>query len=108
MWQSYPGNERTITYTVPANLFPGSRTNTETIILNEPGSLYLPRWNQVDFNVRKVLKIGRQQLTGEFGLYNAFNSAVILSTINTVGTSLGVVATTLNGRTPRIALQYRF
>jgi len=108
VWQSYPGNERTITYTVPANLFPGGRTNSETIILNEPGSLYLPRWNQVDFNVRKRVKIGGHQLTGEFGLYNALNSAVILSTINTVGASLGRVQTTLNGRTPRIGLQYKF
>jgi len=108
VWQSYPGNERAITYTVPANLFPGGRTNTETIILNEPGSLYLPRWNQVDLNFRKVVRIRRHQLTGEFALYNAFNSAVILSTINTVGSSLGVVATTLNGRTPRIGLQYTF
>jgi hypothetical protein len=108
VWQSYPGNERTITYTVPANLFPGSRTNTETVILNEPGSLYLPRWNQVDLNFRKVIKMGRQELTGEFGLYNALNNAVILSTINTVGSSLGTVATTLNGRTPRIGLQYKF
>ncbi len=108
VWQSYPGNERTITYAVPANLFPGGRTNAETIILNQPGSLYLPRWNQVDVNLRKVMKVGRHQVTGEFGLYNALNSAVILSTLDTVGTSLGVVQTTLNGRTPRIALQYKF
>jgi hypothetical protein len=108
VWQGYPGNERNITYTVPANLFPGGRTNTETIILNEPGSLYLPRWNQVDFNVRKLVRIGKHQLTGEFGLYNAFNSAVILSTIDSVGSSLGVVQTTLNGRTPRIGVQYKF
>jgi hypothetical protein len=108
VWQSYPGNERNITYSVPANLFPGGRTNAETILLNEPGSLYLPRSNQVDFNLRKVFKVGRHQLTGEFGLYNAFNSAVILCTIDTVGTSLGVVQTTLNGRTPRIGLQYKF
>ena len=54
------------------------------------------------------VKIGGHQLTGEFGLYNALNSAVILSMINTVGASLGRVQTTLNGRTPRIGLQYTF
>ena len=40
--QSYAGLARTITYQPPANLFPGGRTNTETIILNEPGSSVLP------------------------------------------------------------------
>ena len=38
--QSYPGLERVITWQPAANLFPnGQRTQAQTIILNEPGSL---------------------------------------------------------------------
>ena len=57
--QSYAGLARTITYQPPATLFPGGRTNTETIILlNEPGSLYYPRYNQVDLNLKKNFRYG--------------------------------------------------
>jgi hypothetical protein len=108
VWQSNPGRERPITWTVPANLFPGGRTNSETVLLNPPGSLYEPRWNEFDINLRKNFKFGRHILTGEFDLYNAFNTAAILATLDSVGASLGTVTQTLNGRTPRIALQYKF
>lgn len=108
VWQALPSRERVITYTIPASLFPGGRTRSETIILNEPGSLYLPRWYQLDVNVRKDFRVGRHVLTGEFGLYNALNRAGILSINDAVGSSLGRVDETWNGRTPRIGLQYRF
>ena len=39
--QSYAGRERVITWQPQANLFPGGRTNAETIILTEPGSWYI-------------------------------------------------------------------
>ena len=108
VWISNPGRDRPITWTVPANLFPGGRTQVETIVLNEPGSLFEPRWNQFDINFRKNFRLGAHTLVGEFGLYNALNASAILGTIDSVGTSLGRVTQTLNGRTPRIALQYRF
>jgi hypothetical protein len=44
--QCYAGLARTITYQPQPTLFPGGRTNTETFILNEPGSLYYPRYNR--------------------------------------------------------------
>jgi hypothetical protein len=108
VWQSNPGRERPVTWTVPANLFPGGRTNTETIFLNAPGSLYEPRWNELDINLRKNFRFGRHVLTGELDLYNAFNTSAILATLDSVGASLGSVTQTLNGRMPRIALQYKF
>ena len=56
--QAYPGLPRTITWQPAASLFPGGRTNAETIILNEPGSLYLPRCTQLDINFRKIFRRG--------------------------------------------------
>jgi hypothetical protein len=75
VWMSFPGRERVITYNVPANLFPGGRTNSETIILNEPGSLYYPRYNQLDINFRKMLRFGNKTLTGQLDLFNVLNGA---------------------------------
>ncbi len=63
--QSYAGLARTITYQ-PAGqpLFPDGRTNTETIILNEPGSLYYPRYNQLDLNFKKNFRTDRRRSAG--------------------------------------------
>ena len=61
-----------------------------------------------DVNVRKDFKVARSTFTAEFTLYNALNTAAILAMTNTVGASLGNVTTTLNGRTPRIAMSYKF
>ena len=42
--QSYPGDQRVITWTPAAGVFPGGqRTNSETIVLTRPGSMYQPR-----------------------------------------------------------------
>jgi hypothetical protein len=58
--QSYPGTSRTITWSPPASLFPGGRTNAETVVLNPPGSLYYPRYNQLDMNFKKNFRAGRK------------------------------------------------
>jgi hypothetical protein len=108
VWMSFPGRERVITYTVPANLFPGGRTNLETIILNEPGSVYYPRYNQLDINFRKTFRFGSKTLTGQVDLFNVLNGSAIWTQINTVGSSLGVITETLQGRTPRIGLTFKF
>jgi len=48
---------------VPASVFPGgSRTQAVTVRLDVPGSQYLERWNQVDVNLRKLIRVGRLQV----------------------------------------------
>ena len=107
--QSFPGLPRTITYTVPRGLFPGGRTNSEEIILNEPGSLYYERWNQLDISFKKSIRLGAgQQLTGELDVYNVLNAASIWSMIDSIGGSLGTVTNTLPGRMLRLAVGLRF
>ena len=103
-----PGFERIISYAVPAQLFPGGRTQAQTIQINTPGTVYYPNWQMMDVNVRKDFRVGRNVLTAEFSLFNALNNAAILTMTNTVGASLGNVTATLNGRTPRIAMSYKF
>ena len=108
VWQSYAGTARTITWQPAASLFPGGRTNTETIILNEPGSLYYPRYNQLDVNFKKNFRAGRKTISGQVDLFNALNGNAIFARQNRVGNSLGEVPTILQGRLMRLAFQMKF
>jgi hypothetical protein len=108
--QSYPGLERVITWQPPANLFPnGQRTQAETTILNEPGSLYGERWTQVDINVRKNFQVGNGKVhTFQLDIFNVFNNNSIRTQTDTVGTSLGQVTAIMPGRFPRVAYQFKW
>jgi hypothetical protein len=108
--QSYPGLERVITWQPPANLFPnGQRTQAQTIVLNQPGSLYGERWNQLDMNIRKNVRYGHGKVhTFQFDVFNVFNANAVRTMTDTVGTSLGQVTAILPGRFPRIAYQFKW
>jgi hypothetical protein len=106
--QSYAGLARTITYQPQANLFPGGRTNAETIILNEPGSLYYPRYNQVDLNLKKNFRYGSKTFSGQIDFFNLLNGNAIFARQDAVGNSLGDVTTILQGRLIRLAFQMKF
>ncbi len=106
--QSYAGLARTITYQPQANLFPGGRTNAETIILNEPGSLFYPRYNQVDLNLKKNFRYGSKTFSGQIDFFNLLNGNAIFARQDAVGNSLGDVTTILQGRLIRLAFQMKF
>jgi hypothetical protein len=108
VFQNYPGTERVITWSPPANVYPGGRTNTETIILSEPGSIYQERYNQIDVNFKKSFRHGTKVFTGQLDLFNVTNSNSILTTTNSIGSSLGRINTILKGRMPRIVFQVKF
>jgi hypothetical protein len=108
--QSYPGLERVITWQPAANLFPnGQRTQAQTIVLNDPGSLFSERWNQLDMNVKKNIRYGHGKVhTFQLDVFNVFNSNAIRTMTDTIGTSLGQVTAILPGRFPRIAYQFKW
>jgi hypothetical protein len=106
--QSYAGLARTITYQPAVGVFPGGRTNTETIILNEPGSLYYPRYNQLDLNFKKNFRYGSKTFSGQIDFFNVLNGNAIFARQDTVGNSLGDVTTILQGRLTRLAFQMKF
>jgi hypothetical protein len=106
--QAYPGQERTITWNVPAGLFPGGRTKSETIPLTEPGSLYYPRWTQLDINFKKNWRLQNKQYSVQLDLFNVLNNNAIWTQNNSIGGSLGQVQTFLMGRLPRIAFQFKW
>ena len=106
--QSYAGAARTITYQPPAGLFPGGRTNAETIILSRPGSLHHPRYNQIDVNLKKNFRHGSKTMSGQIDFFNVLNGNAIFARQDAVGNSLGDVTTILQGRLIRLAFQLRF
>lgn len=106
--QSYAGGERVITWAPAANVFPSGRTRTETIMVNEPGSLYYPRYNQVDFNVKKTFRAGRKTFSGQIDWFNLLNGNAIFSQVSQVGSSLGQIQTILQGRLTRLAFQMKW
>ena len=106
--QSYAGGERVITWVPAAGVFPGGRTRSETITVNEPGSLYYPRYNQVDFNVKKTFRAGRKTFSGQIDWFNLLNGNAIFTRNSQVGTSLGQIQTILQGRLTRLAFQMKW
>ena len=106
--QNYAGTARAITYQPAATLFPNGRTNTETLILNAPGTLYYPRYNQLDLTFKKNFRAGRKTFSGQFDLFNALNNNPIFARTSAVGASLGNVTTILQGRLIRLAFQMKY
>ncbi len=93
---------------MPANQFPGGRTNAETIVLSKPGSVFYPRYNQLDLNVKKNFRVGRKTFSGQMDLFNALNGNAIFARNNSIGASLGQVTSILQGRIVRLAFQMKF
>ena len=119
--QSYPGAAVPVSWSVPANVFPGGRrtqavTLSTSVVgtgytgssLSDPGTEYLPRWNQLDLSFRKSFTVGRLYLDGSLDMFNATNSSVVLSQIQTFGTSLGTPQSILQPRLLRISSTIRF
>jgi hypothetical protein len=107
--QSYAGSERVITWVPGAGVFPNSqRTRSETVVLTEPGSLYYPRYNQVDFNVKKTFRAGRKTFSGQVDWFNLLNGNAVFTRNSQVGASLGQIQTILQGRLTRLAFQMKW
>jgi hypothetical protein len=106
--QSYAGLPLAVNWAVPANLFPGGRTQSVTVNLIPPGSAYLDRWTQLDLSFRKVFKLGRYRVDGALDMFNALNSNVVLTQNQNFGSTLGQPQAVLQGRLLRISSQIKF
>ena len=82
--------------------------STVNVQLIEPGSKRLGRQNQVDIRVKRPFQFGPLQLEGQFDVYNATNTGVILSQVQTFGSALDRPATILQGRLIRFGVQAKW
>jgi hypothetical protein len=82
--------------------FAGVGSQTITVNLIEPGTLYGERVNQIDMRFAKILRFGRSRTTVGFDVYNLTNSNAILTYNQTFST------TTTTWLRPNSVLQPRF
>lgn len=73
-----------------------------------PGTKLLDRQNQADLRLKRTFQFGRLQFEAQADAYNAFNSGVVLSKVQTFGSALDRPATILQGRLFRFGLQMRW
>ncbi|MBS1818237.1 MAG: TonB-dependent receptor [Acidobacteria bacterium] len=73
-----------------------------------PGTKFLDRQNQADIRLKRLFTFGRMQAEAQFDAYNAFNSGVVLSRVQTYGPRLDVPASILQGRLLRVGAQLRW
>jgi hypothetical protein len=88
--------------------------------LAAPGTRYEPRWNQLDFGVRRTFHLQHGLIVqGQIDLFNALNSNAVLSEGTSLSTLVspflsadpnagGTPLTILNPRLVRLAAQFRF
>jgi hypothetical protein len=119
-FQSYPGTRNygsgvtnldfvQQTYIVPAALLtPGQAT--ETINLNTPGSLYLPRLNQLDVRVARQFKLPRNMGTWQVqgDIFNLLNSHAVVAVATNYGSALGQATAALQPRILTLGAQLHF
>jgi hypothetical protein len=106
--QSYAGAPLTVSWVVPANLFPGGRTQSVTAPLIAPGTKYFDRWNQLDLSFRKLFVVGKQRLEGALDVFNILNSNVVLAQNQAFGTTLDQPTQILQPRLMRVSAQWKF
>jgi hypothetical protein len=73
-----------------------------------PGTQFLPRHNQLDLGIRKLFRVRNIQVSGQFDIFNATNSNLIKTELQTFGPSLFRPSSILQPRTLRLAAQMRF
>jgi hypothetical protein len=93
-----------------------------TLQLASPGTRYEPRWNQLDFGLRRVFRFNATELMLQVDLFNALNANNVLTETTTLGTTVapyvssdpnagnlaGATTTILQPRIVRLGMQFRF
>jgi hypothetical protein len=107
--RSDPGGQLAANWTAPNSAtvglnraFAGLGSQTITVNLIEPGTLYGERVNQIDMRFAKILKFGRSRTTVGFDVYNLVNSNAVLTYNQTFS------PTTTTWLRPTSVLQSRF
>jgi hypothetical protein len=122
-FQSYPGNPinaqaagdlaapeagLAVNYRVTPALVPNLTQPLITVRLNEPGSKYLDRYNQLDLRVGKRINVGPFTVDANMDIFNLLNTNVVLRETEIYGPALGQPLEIPQGRLFRFGAQVRF
>jgi hypothetical protein len=82
--------------------------STVSVPLNAPGTKFLGRQNQLDVRFKRQFRVKGFTLEAQADAYNALNTGVVLTAVQTFGTALDRPASILQGRLFRFGLQAKF
>ena len=103
------GKDINMTYSVGRAIAPGLNQTTVTVQrLNEPGSLFLERVNQVDLAVSRDFQVGRARVRPQIDIFNAFNTNAITQVNQTYRPGDLLPQTILNPRLIRMNVRITF
>ncbi|MEO8259409.1 MAG: TonB-dependent receptor [Acidobacteriota bacterium] len=107
-FQSTPGSERSITYQVVRALVPGLSQASVSVRLNQPGTLYNDRINQLDFSLSKAFRAAGAEVRPTVDLFNMLNANPVTGQVNAYGSSLNNVTAILAPRLVRFGVTVKF
>jgi hypothetical protein len=107
-FQSTSGSERSITYQVTRTQIPTLSQASVSVRLNEPGTVYNDRINQLDFAISKAFRTARAELRPEINFFNILNANPVTAQTNAYGPSLGNVTGILPPRPIRLGVTVKF
>jgi hypothetical protein len=103
------GKDLNIQYSVGPTIAPGLTQTTVTVMpLNEPGTVFLDRVNQVDFAVSRDFRFGKMMVRPQFDFFNAFNSNAVTQVNTSYGPSLRQPQSILNPRLIRFNVRVSY
>lgn len=97
-----------VNYNVTPAVVPGLTQPLVLVRLNEPGSQYLDRYNQLDVRVTKGLTFGRYRLDVNVDVFNLLNIDSVRRQIEVFGPALGRPLEIPQGRLFRFGAHLRF
>jgi hypothetical protein len=108
VFQSVPGSERIITYQVSRTLLPALVQPSVNVRLNEPGTEYNDRINQLDFTISRSFRTRTVDVRPEIAIFNLLNVNAVTAQTNAFGPNLGRVTSVLNARLVRVGVSAKF
>jgi hypothetical protein len=102
------GKDLNVIYSVGRAIAPGLTQTTVNVRLNEPGTVYLDRVNQLDFAVARDFRMGRLLVRPQFDFFNALNSNAITQVNTSWGPSLLQPQSILNPRLIRFNVRVSY
>ncbi len=102
------GKDLNIIYSVGRAIAPGLTQTNVNVRLNEPGTVFLDRVNQLDFAVARDFRMGRLVVRPQFDFFNALNSNAITQVNTSYGPSLLLPQSILNPRLIRFNVRVSY
>ena len=102
------GKDLNVTYSVGRAIAPGLTQTTVNVRLNEPGSVFLDRVNQLDFAVSRDFQLGRVRVRPQIDIFNALNNNSVTQANTTYGPNLLLPVSVLNPRLIRLNVRVSF